>query len=174
MLRNLFLSCFVIAMSCKAEKKSEELASGIVNKSIKVVDFEGLEPFLRANDDKTYVVNFWATWCKPCVKELPYFQELDDAYEDENLKILLVSLDFPEKLNDKLIPFIEKYQLQQEVILLDAPNENEWIPKVDSSWSGAIPATLIFTKSKHAFYEQSFTKEQLFDEVEKFTKNTKI
>ena len=55
-------------------------------------------------------------------------------------------------------------------MLLDAPNENEWIPKIDASWSGAIPATIIFNKDRRAFFEQSFTKEQLFKEVEKFTK----
>jgi thiol-disulfide isomerase/thioredoxin len=118
-------------------------------------------------------VNFWATWCAPCVKELPYFQALDTSYSKDELKLTLVSLDFPEKLESKLIPFVEKHKIKDKVVLLDAPNENEWIPKIDANWSGAIPATIIFNKEKRAFYEQSFTKEQLFEEVEKFTKNIK-
>ena len=69
---------------------------------------------------------------------------------------------------------MEKHQIAEKVVLLDDPNENEWIAKIDSSWSGAIPATIIFNKNKRAFYEQSFTKEALFEEVEKFTNNTKI
>ncbi len=176
MTKNLFLVSFIaILFSCKGEKESKETASIESNAvAIKTVDFKGLEAFFNKEDDKTYVVNFWATWCKPCIKELPYFQELEKAYTNDELKVLLVSLDFPEKMNDKLIPFVEKNKITQEVLLLDAPNENEWIPKVDSTWSGAIPATIIYNKNKRAFYEQSFTKEELFNEVKKFTNNTKI
>lgn len=172
MFKHFFLSCLVVLLfSCKKDKKDGKLTAETLKSPVKVVNFEGLEDYLKADDDKTYVVNFWATWCKPCVKELPYFQALDNNYTDEQLKVVLVSLDFPEKIDDKLIPFIRKYKLIQEVILLDAPNENEWIPKVDENWSGAIPATVIFNKNKRAFYEQSFTKEQLFNEVAKFTQH---
>jgi len=80
----------------------------------------------------------------------------------------LVSLDFPDKLDSNLIPFIKKNSIQPKVILLDAPNENEWIPKIDESWSGAIPATLIYNKNKRSFYEQSFTREELINELERF------
>lgn len=171
MFKSVFLGCFlVLFISCKEENKNEELVASTKESIIKVVDFEGLEPYLKTDDDKTYVVNFWATWCAPCVKELPYFQELDNAYSADKLKLTLVSLDFPEKLESKLIPFVEKHNIKEKVVLLDDSNENEWIPKIDATWSGAIPATIIFNKDKRAFYEQSFTKEQLFKEVEKFTK----
>ena len=170
-MRFLFVACvLVLFLSCKEEGQKKKLAVKSDESSIQVVDFEGLEPYLKAGQDKTYVVNFWATWCAPCVKELPYFKELDASYTDDQLSLTFVSLDFPAKLESKLIPFVEKYGIKDKVVLLDAPNENEWIPKVDSGWSGAIPATLIFNKNKRAFYEQSFTKEQLFKEVEKFIK----
>ena len=67
-------------------------------------------------------------------------------------------------------PFVKKRKIKSQVILLDDPYENEWIPKVDEAWSGAIPATLIFNKSKKAFYEGSFTLESLNEEIIKFTK----
>jgi len=68
--------------------------------------FEDMEPLLRLQNDTTYVVNFWATWCKPCIKEIPYFKELDSTYKDQKFKLLLVSLDFPKdvKLNWFLSP----------------------------------------------------------------------
>ena len=173
MLKNiLLLTLIAFLFSCKGEKKSKENA--ILKSSdiaIEAIDFKGLETFLSKEDDKTYVVNFWATWCKPCIKELPYFQELEKAYTNDQLKVLLISLDFPEKLNEKLIPFVEKHKITSKVLLLDAPNENEWIPKVDSTWSGAIPATIIYNRNNRVFYEQSFSKEELLKEVEKFTKN---
>jgi thiol-disulfide isomerase/thioredoxin len=125
-------------------------------RNIPVYDFKTFEPLLHINNDTTYVVNFWATWCKPCVAELPYFEQLNEAYKAEKVKVLLVSLDFSSQLEKKVIPFLEKRALQSEVILLDDPDANSWIDKVDANWSGAIPATVIFKGTKRGFFERSF------------------
>ncbi len=157
----------ILIFSCKNITTSVEYEEQ--NDVIEIYNYSELAPLLKnTNTEKTYVVNFWATWCAPCVKELPYFQELHDT--NKEVEVILVSLDFPEKLETQLIPFIKKKNLTPQVILLDDPNENKWIPAVDSTWSGALPATLIFKKDKRAFYEQSFTKESLLKEIEKFTK----
>jgi thiol-disulfide isomerase/thioredoxin len=158
---------FFTLVSCKG-KKEDKLAFN-ENEQIEVYDFAGLQPFLSTKDNTTYIINFWATWCKPCIKELPYFEALQGDYGDK-LKVILVSLDFPNKMESQLKPFIIDNNLKSQVILLDDPHENEWIPKVDSTWSGAIPATLIFNRSKRAFYEKSFSKESLNNEIVKFIK----
>ena len=163
----LFLS-LVLVIACK--KQTPEVVQSFNNNDIEIYKYSELEPLLNYKDNKTYVINFWATWCAPCLKELPYFEELHDKYGNQNLRVILVSLDFPDKFESQLKPFVKKKNLLPQVILLDDPNENEWIPKVDESWSGALPATLIYNKNKRAFYEQSFTKESLFNEVNKFTK----
>ena len=137
--------------------------------SLEIYDFQGIEKFLTTTDDKVYVVNFWATWCAPCIKELPYFEQLNKNYENE-LDVILISLDFPKNYDSKLKPFIQKHQLQSKVMALNDPDANTWIPKVDESWSGAIPATLIFNKNKRQFYEQTFTYDQLQTEVKQFLK----
>ena len=162
----MFLGFFAL-ISCK--EKSRQEVSLNENEEIEVYDFAGLESLLRTDDDRTYVVNFWATWCKPCIEELPYFEALQAEHGDE-VKVILVSLDFPDKLESQLKPFVEKRNIKAQVALLDDPYENEWIPKVDESWSGAIPATLIFNKSKRVFYEGSFTPESLNEEIIKFIK----
>jgi len=164
----LFLS-LILVISCKKEKP--KLSWTMENEVIEVYNFSELEPQLNYNDNTTHIVNFWATWCGPCIKELPYFQELHDSYGQNNVKVVLVSLDFPEKLESQLIPFIKKNNVTPQVILLDDPNENSWIPKIDESWSGALPATLIYNKNERAFYAQSFTRDLLFKEVEKFIKH---
>ena len=136
--------------------------------AVEVYDFENFRPFINRDDDTLYVVNFWATWCAPCIKELPYFERIGEEYREKPLKVLLVSLDFPDKITSQVIPFIRKRELRSDVILLDAPDANAWIPEVDPEWSGAIPATLIYRGKKRAFYEQSFTLEELQSAINEF------
>lgn len=136
--------------------------------SLDVYDFEGLKPLLKTTSDSIYVVNFWATWCAPCIKELPYFETLNATYKDKNVEVVLVSLDFPKKYESHLKPFIRTNRLQSKVVALNDSDANTWIPQIDTGWSGSIPATLIFTKDKRAFYEQSFTYDELETEVQKF------
>ena len=119
-------------------------------------NFDDLAYIFKQQNDTTYIINFWATWCKPCVEELPYFEQLTNTYQDQKVKVILVSLDFKKQLEKKLLPFIKKHQLQSEVLVLLDTNENEWVDKVDPSWSGAIPVTLVYKNKKRAFYEESF------------------
>ncbi|MEA5128344.1 TlpA disulfide reductase family protein [Proteiniphilum sp.] len=128
---------------------------------IKVVDFKQLQPLLEQKDDTIYVVNFWATWCAPCIKEIPYFEQFGEKYRSRNVKVLMVSLDMRSQLETKLIPFIEKEKMKNEVILLDDPKFNDWIPLVDKSWTGAIPATLIYGSGFREFYPKEFTLDEL-------------
>lgn len=128
---------------------------------VRSVNFGELEPRLKTQSDSVILVNFWATWCVPCVKELPEFEKIAKLYADRGVKVLLVSLDNPAHLQSRLLPFIEKYNLQSEILLLDDTRSNQWIPKVDESWSGAIPATVIFNRNSRSFYEKAFTYEEL-------------
>lgn len=162
-------------LSCSKKGRTEGVAlpvENIENKEnteIEVYNFNELEKVLDSEEDKLLVVNFWATWCKPCIEELPYFEAIQKKNK-ANIKVILVSLDFPNKLESQLIPFVNKKEIKSQVILLDDPYENEWIPKVDSTWSGAIPATVLIKGSKRKFFERSFTKEELTSEIEKFSK----
>lgn len=133
-------------------------------KGIKIFNFSQFQPYLEQENDTLYVINFWATWCAPCVKEIPYFEQLGEKYKDEKLKVIMVSLDMRNQLESKLIPFIEKSKMKNEVILLDDPRFNDWIPLVDDKWTGAIPATLIYGKGFRAFYPREFTFAEL-DEI---------
>ena len=86
----------VLLLSCNQSKQNSDVSQVYQNqdKELEVYDFEGLKPFLNKADDKVHVVNFWATWCAPCIKELPYFEKLNAQYENENVEVLLVSFRF--------------------------------------------------------------------------------
>ncbi|MGY0426564.1 MAG: TlpA disulfide reductase family protein, partial [Polaribacter sp.] len=142
-----FIGLFLaISFSCKKEKVAEKEVVTQKNEiTVKSYNYKELKPLLEKKDDKIYVINFWATWCGPCVKELPSFEKLKKEYGSKNVEVILVSLDFPKQVDKKLIPFIKKKNLQSKVILLDDANEDFWIKAIDKNWSGAIPATLIYS-----------------------------
>lgn len=131
--------------------------------------FDALAPLLEQRGDATVILNFWATWCAPCVEELPYFEEITRDYDAGQVRVILVNLDFRSQLNKRLLPFIKKHELQSEIVVLDDPDANAWIDRVDPSWTGAIPATVIYNREKRAFYEQSFTREELQAVITSFT-----
>lgn len=126
-----------------------------------VYSYEAFKPFLNADNDTTYVVNFWATWCKPCVEELPHFEQLYQEYKDKKVRLILVSLDFEKQLKTSLLPFIKENKLQGEVVVLQQKGMDIWIDKINPTWSGSIPATIIYNKNKKAFFEKMFTQEEL-------------
>lgn len=121
-------------------------------------NLKDLQERIHQKNDTTYVVNFWATWCGPCVRELPYFEEFNSMHEDDKIKLLLVSLDFSNSVESRLKPFIKTHKLNSEVIHFTERNPNQWIPEISNKWSGSIPATLIVNDSKgvYQFYERGF------------------
>lgn len=127
----------------------------------RVYNFEEFSSLLHKQNDTTYVINFWATWCRPCVKEMPAFNELNENYDDKKVKVILVSLDFGNNLQTRIDRFAENHQVKSNIVILDDPDSNSWINKVSEDWSGAIPATLMYNRSHRKFYEQSFTYEEL-------------
>lgn len=175
---------FIFLVSCENVDKTASNSSEAINVSsiLRVPDetmeedglkvglhtYDRFKSYLEAENDTTYVVNFWATWCKPCVEELPYFEALYEKYKDKKVRLILVSLDFEDKIKSKLIPFIIQNKLKGEVIVLRQKGMNNWIDKIDPSWSGALPATIIYKKDKRAFFEQSFEYKELEEKLQEF------
>jgi len=129
------------------------------------LDGDGVASLSRLSNDTTYVINFWATWCSPCVKEIPIFERLHKESADSKLKVILVSLDFPRQLESRVIPFLEEKGISAEVKIMTDMDYNAWIDRVDPSWTGAIPATLIYRKDQRLFFEKELTYDELSKHV---------
>jgi thiol-disulfide isomerase/thioredoxin len=116
--------------------------SAAAQPAAQTVKLDKLLEIIQEKSDHIKVINFWATWCAPCVKELPLFEKL--GQERSDVVVMLVSMDLDLDPNpDKVYKFMARKKLQSQVLLLDEKDPNAWIEKIEKTWSGAIPATII-------------------------------
>lgn len=136
-----------------------------------VVKLDKLQKIIEAKSDKIQVINFWATWCAPCIKELPLFEKLN-AEGRPDVKVILVSMDMDLDPNpEKVYKFISRKNIQSEVLLLNEQNANSWISKIEKNWSGALPATIVINQKtgQRKFIEKELHEgdlEKLISEVQ--------
>ena len=169
----LFTLCSALSCTVQAQEQAETPAKTVEQP----FDFATYETFAgfaekhleNLDPDTTYVLNFWATWCAPCVKELPYFEELhalsvaqgstpeSGAFaKTQPIKVILVSMDLPMSYEKSLLPFLAKKNLQAEVVGLRDGDANSWIDKVDPRWSGALPITVYIKNGNRHFYDKAY------------------
>ncbi len=138
---------------------------GSINaQSAEKIKIEDLQSMVEGKSGKIQVINFWATWCAPCIKELPLFEQMNASRND--VKVSLVSIDLDLDPNpDKVYRFIDRKKLKSTVYILDERDPNTWIDKIDKSWSGAIPATLVVNleNGKRKFVEKELKEGDLED-----------
>jgi len=142
----------------------------VIGQKVQMISVDRLYERLGKGKDTTFVINFWATWCVPCGNELPYFEKLSVAHNREKLKVLLISLDFKSKLKTSLIPFLKRNGIKNEVFLLDEEDQQAFINRIDPSWSGALPATLMVRNETRKFFEREFVYSELETEYQKIKK----
>ncbi len=137
------------------------------SQGISSIQLDDLHKILNQPTENIKVVNFWASWCGPCVKELPAFGKLQGY---KNAEIILVSLDFKEEI-EKAKSTLKRREIGFESYLLDETNYDKLIPSISEDWTGAIPATLVISNNqKRFFYEKSFTEPELLELIEQHSK----
>ena len=111
--------------------------------------------------DSIWVINFWATYCAPCVKEMPHLEQVAGRYRNRNVGLIFVSLDFPESYPNALGRFVAKKNIRSAVVWLNETDADYFCNAVDKSWGGAIPATWIVNTATgyRRFYGDAFTAE---------------
>lgn len=177
LIRTLSLLAFcafgLVSPACWAQKNSSPSSN---NPSwIRKSSFTGYQQYIQKDSDSLIIVNFWATWCRPCVKELPYFSRVVDSLSAHYpVKLLLVSLDDPKDFDTRLRTFLQQKKYRYEVILLDEANPNTWIERVDKDWSGVIPATQVVYKGQAlSFKAIEFNQDSLQEYIIPFLQHLK-
>lgn len=167
-LRSMFLRCAFILLFLNLYHLS-------LGQLVDVMNSESLLNMIENCEDKYHikVYNFWATWCAPCVREMPQFEEVNKSYS--NVDVILISLDDVDLLAGNVKSFIRKRKIESKVVLLDETDLNDFINKIDESWSGAIPATIILdcSNNKRLFFEQEFKEGELSRTIENLMKSRK-
>ena len=129
---------------------------------------------LTTHGKRLLVVNYWATWCAPCVAELPYFVEAHEKYKNQDVLIVGLSLDFLHSWKKSLLPFLQKKKIPYPNFVLDV-DPNTYITAISPAWSGSLPATFYYDNEGRKLGEQlgAVEKEDLFQDIEKYLKQTK-
>jgi len=142
------------------------------DQEIKAVKFKDIQHLMDDQSGDLQVINFWATWCGPCVKEMPSFEKAREKYAAKGVNFTLVSLDFKEDLNSKVIPFVKRKGIKANVMLLDNTKYDTWIDKVNNNWEGEIPVTLFINKKKGVryFIKGAIDYEELDQTIARFLK----
>jgi thiol-disulfide isomerase/thioredoxin len=142
----------------------------VSSQDIEYIKIPELEKILANTDDRVNVVNFWATWCGPCVKEFPMFEKVSKDYPGAKVRFLMISLDFPTQVEKSLIPFLKKNNSSLPVALMTDLDYNAWIDKVDKTWQGDIPVTLVFNnvKNQRSFHKGEIDEQGLKKLIEAF------
>lgn len=113
--------------------------------------YEEIEPLLQQNDGRIYVVNFWATWCRPCIVEMPFFEQLARENDPQNLQVIMVSLDRVADIRTTLKDFVKDRPMVLPTLAFTDNNYEGWIKRVDRSWTGSIPVTLVYRNGQRYF-----------------------
>lgn len=121
------------------------------------------------------IVNFWASWCKPCIHEIPWFEKNLKTSEAQNVKLILVSLDFANNYPNGILKFAKGQGYTSEIVFLDEMNADKFCPPIDKAWDGAIPVSLFVNNGKkyRKFYNQQLPEPQFKIALSELVKSEK-
>jgi thiol-disulfide isomerase/thioredoxin len=152
--KKIFAICFFLFAFCSL------LYSCSSSKLVQPIDETGLQQLVKRAHGNVVLLNFWATWCEPCVEEFPDLMKIAQQFQPQGLKIIFVSIDEPEDIEGKVLPFLKAQGVAFRTYLKKTKDDEVFINTIDTKWSGALPATFIYDTSgalvKRLVAQQSF------------------
>jgi thiol-disulfide isomerase/thioredoxin len=136
------------------------------SQTIKKVKVTEVEEYIK-NSDHPIVLNCWATWCAPCVAEIPDFMQTIRKYPSQKVELVLMSLDFPSSYPNKILDLIKKRHFEATFLWLNETNADYFCPKIDPKWDGTLPSTLFVDPKTgyRKFFGRPMTDRQIDLEV---------
>ncbi len=116
------------------------------SRSVEPINEQGLRQLIHERAGRILLINVWATWCKPCVEEFPELIKLQQTYRDSVVDIIAISVDYPDEVASKILPFLDSLGVSFTVFVADIPKPEDVIKTLNPAWSGAVPATFIFDR----------------------------
>jgi thiol-disulfide isomerase/thioredoxin len=136
---------FVAPLHAQPGSAADESYLDVYPKVTKL-DNGNIAPLLKQYRGDIIVLNIWATWCVPCVKEFPDLLKLREEYMEQGVHLILLSVDDVEDLEPKVYPFLVQKGVEFETYIRTSGDEQKFINGIDESWSGAIPLTMIYDR----------------------------
>ena len=166
----IFLLLFIGSglLSGTAQRQEKDASAVPPDPAIQKIKITDLESYI-AGSDHPLIINFWATFCVPCMKEIPYFQTTVAQYKDQRVELVLVSLDLPDYYPARIGEFAQKRGITARILWLNETNADYFCPKVDPRWTGGIPCSLFINKGTHyrRFFDRQLTEPQVDLEIKK-------
>ncbi len=111
---------------------------------IERLDDAGLRKLITQRQAKWLLLNVWATWCLPCREEFPDLVRLAESYRNSNVEFIGLSVDYPDEIETKIIPFLRSIRVNFKIYVQDFKDPSDLIRLLNPNWNGALPATFIF------------------------------
>lgn len=146
-------------------------SSALRSQEIKKVTIRELDSLIRS-EQRPVVVSFWATWCTPCLHEIPWLEAAVKKNESKGVELMLVSLNGPGFYPEKLRQFIADKGYKARFYWLEDQDANSFGKRIHPRWRGSLPANLFVNNVKgyRKFLERQVTDRQAYYEIDEMLK----
>jgi thiol-disulfide isomerase/thioredoxin len=130
------------------DSNPKTLDASLLNpREVTLITASQFRQILDHHKGKVVLVNLWATWCIPCIREMPDLSKLQTDFGDKGLKVIGISLDEAEDLHTRVKPFFEKRSVSFVSYLQSEPDPQQVVGVLDENWEGVLPTTYLIDRS---------------------------
>lgn len=152
----------IFISGCSKESETEQQEKSFsYEKEIPVVDETWLRNKIENRNGKILFINFWATWCVPCVEEFPDLVKIYKEHKGSEFEFLSVSVDISSEIETKVIPFLKEQSAEFPVVLVEEKRSEQVINLINPEWNGAVPVTVIY--DEHGKRQEFIPEAKSFD-----------